>query len=91
MPTKEKLRSKSDSRVVVLNDDFTPMDFVVNSLKAVFGMSASKANAVMLDVHRSGKGIGGVYPYSIASEKKDEMNRRAAAYSYPLKTEIEEL
>ena len=64
-------------RVVLINDDFTPMEFVVNILEAIFGMERTRATQVMLEVHTKGKGVCGVYNF-------------AQQHQHPLLCEMEE-
>jgi ATP-dependent Clp protease adaptor protein ClpS len=64
-----KVKPPSLYRVVLLNDDFTPMEFVVEILESIFGMERTRATQVMLEVHTKGKGICGVFSYEIAETK----------------------
>ena len=97
MATQEKTESRTELnkpalwKVVILNDDYTPMDFVILCLVKIFKKNSQDAVKLMLDVHEKGKGIAGVYPYSIASEKCNEINNFAKANKQPLTTEIEEV
>ena len=65
-----KLKEPPLYRVVLINDDFTPMEFVVDILESIFGMERTRATQVMLEVHTKGKGICGVYNFEIAETKK---------------------
>lgn len=76
-------------QVVLLNDDFTPMDFVVDVLQRFFQMDEIKATQVMLAVHHQGKGICGVYSREIAETKAFQVNQHARTNQHPLKCEIE--
>lgn len=76
-------------QVVLLNDDFTPMDFVVEVLTRFFGMNELKANAVMLAVHTQGKGICGVYSKEVAEMKVMQVNQFARTHQHPLQCEME--
>ena len=64
-----KLKKPPLYRVVLINDDYTPMDFVVEVLQSIFGMERTLATRVMLEVHTKGKGVCGVYTYEIAETK----------------------
>ncbi len=76
-------------RVVMHNDDFTPMDFVVNILVTVFGKPAAEATQLMLKIHRSGAGTAGVYSYDIAISKMIQVHRIAESHRYPLRCTVE--
>lgn len=77
-------------RVVLLNDDFTPMEFVVDILETIFGMERSRATQVMLEVHTKGKGICGVYNFEIAETKVAQVMGIAQQHQHPLLCEMEE-
>lgn len=91
---KEKLDSKLERpkmyRVLLLNDDYTTMDFVVEVLITVFHKEISEATRIMLDVHEKGKGIVGVYTYDIASTKVAQVEEMASQREFPLKAAMEE-
>jgi ATP-dependent Clp protease adaptor protein ClpS len=76
-------------RVLLLNDDYTTMDFVVDILMLVFNKSPEDAIAVMLNVHRKGAGVCGVYPYEIAETKVDAVSALARENGFPLKCIME--
>ncbi len=76
--------------VVVLNDDYTPMDFVVVVLERIFGMTRETATLVMLKVHREGKGVCGVYPKDVAATKVEQVNAFARQHQHPLACVMEE-
>lgn len=86
---KPKLKPPKRYQVVLLNDDFTPMDFVVEVLTRFFGMDESKANTVMLAVHTQGKGICGVYSKEVAEMKVVQVNQFARNHQHPLQCEME--
>ncbi len=71
-------------KVVLLNDDFTPMDFVVLILERFFGMDRERATRVMLQVHTQGKGVCGIYSREIAETKVAQVNDYARAHEHPL-------
>lgn len=84
-----KVKPPKRYQVVLLNDDFTPMDFVVEVLVQFFGMDEAKANVVMLAVHHEGKGICGVYSREVAEMKVNQVNRYARQHKYPLMCQLE--
>lgn len=71
-------------KVVMLNDDFTPMEFVVHVLEAFFGMERTKATQVMLQVHTQGKAVCGVFTAEIAETKVAQVNEYARKHDHPL-------
>ncbi len=77
-------------KVVILNDDYTPMEFVVKVLKRFFGLSHDKATSVMLHVHTRGRGVAGVYTYEIAETKVVMVNDYAREHEHPLQSTLEE-
>lgn len=77
-------------RVVLLNDDFTPMEFVVDILESIFGMERTRATQVMLEVHTKGKGICGVYNFEIAETKVAQVMGLAKQHQHPLLCTMEE-
>jgi ATP-dependent Clp protease adaptor protein ClpS len=78
-------------KVVLLNDDYTPMDFVVVVLQTVFAMSREKATQVMLQVHREGMGVCGTYTREVAAAKVDQVLDIAKRHQHPLKCTMEEV
>ena len=76
-------------RVVLLNDDYTPMDFVIEILKVFFGMSHDRATQVMLHVHTKGKGVCGVFTYEIAETKVAQVNEYSRQNEHTLKCTLE--
>nr|VFK29394.1 MAG: ATP-dependent Clp protease adaptor protein ClpS [Candidatus Kentron sp. MB] len=79
-------KPKKPSRylVVLLNDDYTPMEFVIHVLEAFFGMPHSQATHVMLQVHQEGKGICGAFPRDVAETKVAQVIRYARQHQHPL-------
>jgi ATP-dependent Clp protease adaptor protein ClpS len=75
--------------VVLLNDDYTPMDFVIEILQQYFALNLDQATQVMLTVHYEGKGIAGVYPRDIAETKANIVNNYSRSQGYPLLCQIE--
>ena len=76
--------------VLLLNDDFTPMDFVVVVLEKFFGLSREQSTQVMLKVHREGKGACGVYPHDVAATKVEQVSAYARRHQHPLACVMEE-
>ena len=75
---------------VLLNDDYTPMDFVVNILMEVFNKNQDEAQKIMLDVHQNGRGVCGIYTYEIAETKVKQTEILAEKNGFPLSCIIEE-
>lgn len=88
-PEEAKVKPPPLYRVILLNDDYTPMEFVVDVLRRFFGMNIETATRVMLKVHTEGKGVCGVYPREIAETKAVEVNDFARAAEHPLLCDIE--
>ena len=76
--------------VVLLNDDYTPMPFVVDVLESLFQKSPAEAYRIMMQVHLNGRGVAGVYAWEIAETKADTVAALASEAGYPLKATIEE-
>lgn len=87
---KPKLKEPSMYKVFLLNDDYTPMEFVVKLLEKLFGMDREKATRIMLQVHSQGKGICGVYTYEIAETKVAQVSEYAQRHQHPLMCSMEE-
>ena len=85
-----KLKEPPLYRVVLINDDYTPMEFVVNILESIFGMERTRATQVMLEVHTKGKGICGVYNFEIAETKVAQVMGLAQQHQHPLLCTMEE-
>ena len=77
-------------KVVLLNDDYTPMEFVVDVLQNIFGMDRMKATRIMLEVHTRGKGVCGVFTYEIAETKVSQVNCYSRQHQHPLLCTMEE-
>jgi ATP-dependent Clp protease adaptor protein ClpS len=77
-------------KVILLNDDYTPMEFVVRILEHFFGMGREKATQVMLHVHTRGKGVCGVYTHEIAETKVAQVNDYSRSHQHPLLCTMEE-
>lgn len=85
-----KLKEPGMYKVVFLNDNVTPMDFVVQVLVEIFHHSKEKADKIMLDIHNEGSGVAGVYTYEIAEQKGVETTVLARESGFPLGIKIEE-
>jgi ATP-dependent Clp protease adaptor protein ClpS len=87
LATRERPKVERPARfkVLLFNDDYTPMEFVVNLLENVFAKSPSEATQLMLQIHRSGMGIAGVYVLEIAETKVAAVHRLAEERGYPLR------
>jgi ATP-dependent Clp protease adaptor protein ClpS len=77
-------------KVVLLNDDYTTMEFVVNVLETVFQKSPAEAYRIMMQVHVNGSGIAGVYPWEVAETKVETLTSMARQSEFPLRAAIEE-
>lgn len=86
---KPKLKKPPLYKVVMLNDDYTPMEFVVEILERFFYMNREKATHVMLTVHTKGKAVCGVYSRDVAETKAAQVNQYARQNEHPLLCEIE--
>ncbi|HEX7813795.1 ATP-dependent Clp protease adapter ClpS [Dyella sp.] len=78
-------------QVVLLNDDFTPMDFVVEVLRSFFNLDQERAVQVMLHVHTRGKGVCGVFTREVAETKVTQVNEYSRAHQHPLLCTMEKL
>ena len=87
---KTKLKPPPLYTVLLLNDDYTPMDFVVVVLQTVFAMSREKATRVMLQVHREGMGVCGTFTREVATAKVDQVIGIARKHQHPLQCTMEE-
>ncbi len=87
--TRAKPKKPSQFKVLMLNDDYTPMEFVVMCLKRFFGMDLEQATRVMLHVHQKGVGICGIFPYEIAETKVNQVMDFARQNQHPLQCTLE--
>lgn len=85
-----KVRPPRLFKVILLNDDFTPMDFVVVVLQKFFAMDRERATRVMLQVHQEGRGVCGVFPMDIAATKVEQVTTFARQHQHPLACVMEE-
>jgi ATP-dependent Clp protease adaptor protein ClpS len=86
---KEKLKEPEEFRVILLNDDYTTMDFVVEVLMRIFHKTEDDAIRIMSNVHEQGRGIVGQYPQDIARTKADQVHAMAREQQFPLKCVLE--
>jgi len=84
-----KLKKPEMYKIILLNDDYTPMEFVVHVLEVFFGMAREKAIQIMLAVHTTGKAVCGIYPKDIAETKSVQMNNYAQQNQHPLISQVE--
>ena len=85
-----KIKYPKKYKVFILNDDYTSMDFVVNILMNVFHKSYEEAESIMLEVHKKGKGLCGIYTHEIAQTKVFQVTSKAKDNGFPLKATMEE-
>ena len=88
---KPKVKKPSLYRVILLNDDYTPMEFVVYVLQIFFGYDGDKAQQIMLAVHTHGKGVCGIFTKEVAETKSTQVNNFAKENGHPLLSDIEEV
>lgn len=86
---KPKTKKPSLYKVFILNDDYTPMEFVVEILETVFNKTREEATRIMLHVHRKGEGLCGVYTYDVAETKVTQVLQAARAAEHPLQCKME--
>lgn len=87
--TRPRVREPSLYQVIILNDDYTMMDFVVHVLEAFFHKTKEDATRIMLSVHQEGRGLCGLYPYDVAATKVVQVNDYAHKNEMPLKCVME--
>jgi len=88
--TRDQTKRPELYRVLLHNDDYTSMEFVVDILESIFGKSPAEAYRVMMHVHRSGVGVAGVYSHEVAETKVVEVRELAKEAGYPLRASLEE-
>ena len=86
---KPKLKPPSMYKVILINDDYTPMEFVVEVLEYFFSMEREKATQIMLAVHTQGSAVVGIFPKDIAETKSEQVNQYAQENQHPLISTIE--
>ena len=89
LETRPRTKKPSMYKVIMLNDDYTPMEFVVYVLQRFFGMSSGQATAIMLNVHLRGVGVCGVFSYEVAEAKASLVMDYARQNEHPLQLQIE--
>jgi ATP-dependent Clp protease adaptor protein ClpS len=87
--SKPRLQPPPMYKVVMINDDYTPMEFVVQVLQSFFSLAREKAVQVMLQVHQSGRGVAGIYSAEIAETKVAQVNAFSRKHQHPLLTVME--
>src|SRR5688500_7976587 len=87
--TRQETKRPELFKVLLLNDDYTTMDFVVEVLETIFNKQPAEAFRIMMMVHTQGKGLCGVYPYEIAETKVEAVINRARDNGFPLKAAME--
>lgn len=85
-----KLKGPGKYNVIMLNDDSTPMDFVVQVLMGIFKKTSEQATEIMLEVHEKGRGVCGTYMYEVAEQKVAETVNSARISGFPLSATVEE-
>ena len=85
-----KIRKPKNYKVVMYNDDYTTMEFVINILVNVFNKKLVEAEKIMIDVHKKGKGVAGIYSYDIAITKVSTAMSMAKQEGFPFKLTVEE-
>ena len=87
----EKLKEPQEYMVVLLNDNYTTREFVVEILQLIFHKNPQEAKKIMLNVHNKGRGMVGVYTWDIAQTKVNQVHSIAKQYDFPLKCVVEEV
>jgi len=88
--TKERLKAPPLYKVLLHNDDYTTMEFVVWVLETIFHHDETSATRIMLHVHKNGVGVAGVYPYEIAETRAARVEALARTHEYPLRCSVEQ-
>jgi ATP-dependent Clp protease adaptor protein ClpS len=87
--TKQQTTTPPQYKVLLLNDDYTPMDFVLYVLERFFNKSQTEAEVVMIEAHEKGVSVAGVYPFEIAETKVGQVLEAAKSEGYPLRVRLE--
>jgi len=82
---KERLKEPDEFKVILLNDNYTSMEFVIEVLMSIFHKDFQNASKIMLDIHQKGKGIVGQYPWDIATTKVEQVHAAARKSDFPLR------
>jgi ATP-dependent Clp protease adaptor protein ClpS len=89
-PSKPALKQPPKYRVLMLNDDYTPRDFVIEVLESLFSMATDNATRTMMQVHTEGQAPCGIYTFEIAEAKVEQANSYAQSHGHPLQCTMEE-
>jgi ATP-dependent Clp protease adaptor protein ClpS len=87
--TRQETKKPELYKVLLLNDDYTTMEFVVDVLESIFNKQPAEAFRIMMAVHTQGKGLCGVYPHEVAETKVSTVEERARANGFPLRAAME--
>ena len=87
--TRQETKKPELFKVLLLNDDYTTMEFVVDVLESIFNKQPAEAFRIMMAVHTQGKGLCGVYPHEVAETKVSTVEERARANGFPLRAAME--
>ncbi|MFM8490329.1 MAG: ATP-dependent Clp protease adapter ClpS, partial [Candidatus Methylopumilus sp.] len=90
-PKKTKTKLPSMYKVIILNDDYAPMEFVVNTIQRFFNKSVDEATRIMLKIHTEGLGVCGIFPVDIAETKMNQVLNYAKEHQHPLQCIIERI
>jgi ATP-dependent Clp protease adaptor protein ClpS len=88
--TETRLKHPKKYKVLILNDDYTSMEFVIDILMTIFHKSYQEAEVIMLEVHKKDKGVCGVYTHEIAETKVMQVHKQARDRGFPLRAQMEE-
>ncbi len=88
-PAKPKTKQPPRYKVILLNDDYTPMEFVVHVLEVFFGCGREKATQLMLAVHTQGSAVVGIFTRDVAETKSEQVNNYAQSHDHPLLSRVE--
>ena len=88
--TRQETKKPELFKVLLLNDDYTTMDFVVHVLESVFQKSPAESYRIMMNVHVQGRGVAGIYPWEVADTKAEEVISLAREAGFPLQAVVEE-
>ena len=89
LENKPELKRPPLYKVIILNDDYTPMEFVVHVLETFFSLGREKATQLMLAVHTQGSAVAGIFPRDLAETKSEQVNQYAQEHQHPLKSTVE--
>ncbi len=89
-PSEAKVKPPQMFQVVMYNDDYTPMEFVVEVLQTFFTLTRERATQIMLKVHTEGRGVCGIFPKDVASTKVEQVTAYARQHQHPLQCAMEE-